>query len=65
MKEPRSIDREIQVVETIINQLNSCLTIYRKNEMHDEFKITLKDIITCKQELNRLIAKRNLANITD
>jgi hypothetical protein len=58
MKEQPSIKREIQVVEVIIDQLKSCLVIYYKAKMYDEFKETLKDIQTCKTELMKL--KRNL-----
>jgi hypothetical protein len=59
MREQRTIDREIEVVEVIIDQLKSCLVIYYKAKMYDEFKTTLKDVQTCKTELKKLIAKRN------
>jgi hypothetical protein len=58
MKVQRTIEREIEVVEVIIDQLKSCLVIYYKAKMYDEFKTTLKDIQTCKTELMKL--KRNL-----
>lgn len=56
----QQLEREIEVVGHIIDQLNQCLEIYHENKMHDEFKITLKDIQTCKTELRRLIAKRTV-----
>lgn len=56
MKE--SIEREIEVVETIISQLKNCLAVYYKQKMHDEFKVTMIDIQKCKKELRYLIAKR-------
>jgi hypothetical protein len=59
MKAPHTIEREIEVVETIIGQLKSCLKIYYQARMHEEFFSTLKDIRTCKTELKKLIAKRN------
>lgn len=48
------LEREIKVVEVIIGQLNKCLAIYHKHKMHDEFRITLKDIQMCKEELQKL-----------
>lgn len=54
-----TIEREIEVVETIIVQLKKCLSMYYKNKMYCEITETLKDLRTCKTELNRLIAKRN------
>jgi hypothetical protein len=55
----QSLDREIQVVETIIKQLNSCLAIYYKEKLYDEFRVTLSDIQTCKAELRKLIAAKD------
>lgn len=62
MKESTSqqLEREIQVVEHMIGQLNQLMDIYAKNEMYDEFKNNLRDIQTCKRELKRLIAKRTV-----
>jgi hypothetical protein len=58
MKAQRTIEREIEIVETIIAQLKECLVIFYKAKMYDEFKATLKDIETCKTELKKL--KRNI-----
>jgi len=55
-----SHDREIEVVETIIDQLKQCLVIFYRARAFDEFQETLKDIRTCKTELKKLKAKRNL-----
>ena len=59
MKAPHSIDKEIEVVETIIAQLKHCLKIYNQAKMYREMKITKKDIHKCRVELKRLYAKRN------
>jgi seryl-tRNA(Sec) selenium transferase len=56
----RQLEREIEVVKHIIDQLNQCLEIYHDAKLHDEFTTTLKDIQTCKRELKRLIAKRTV-----
>lgn len=53
-----SLDREIEVVETLISQLNSCLAIYYKEKLYDEFRVCLTDIQTCKRELKKLIAAK-------
>jgi hypothetical protein len=55
------LEKEIKVVEHMIDQLNQLIDIYAKNEMYDEFTTTLKDIQTCKRELKKLIAKRTVA----
>ena len=52
------LEREIQVVETILCQLNKCLAIYYKQKLYDEFRVTIKDIQTVKEELKRLIAAK-------
>lgn len=52
------LEKEIQVVETLISQLNKCLAIYYKEKQYTEFRITLTDIRTCKTELKRLIVAR-------
>lgn len=53
-----SLEREIQVVETLIQQLNGCLALYYKKHMHNEFRETFADIQLCKQELRKLIAAK-------
>lgn len=52
------IDREIEVVRTIIAQLNQCLGIYIKENYHRDIKNTIKDIQICKNELKKLIAAK-------
>jgi len=52
------LEREIEVVEHIIDQLNKCFIIYSQNKMRSEIKNTLKDIQLCKAELKRLIAAK-------
>jgi hypothetical protein len=61
MRVQHSIEREIEVVEHIIEQLIDCLKIFLKSKMHEEFQVTLKDIQKCQQELHRLISKRAVA----
>jgi hypothetical protein len=58
MKAPHSIDREIEVVETIIAQLKVCLRIYYDENLFKEIKITKRDLQKCKVELKRLNAKK-------
>jgi hypothetical protein len=64
MKVQSSIDRDIEVVETIITQLKTCLKIYYKAKMFDEFEVTLKDIETCKKELQKLIIAKDMQGET-
>ena len=52
------LEREIEVVKHIIDQLNKCFIIYSQNKMRSEIKNTLKDIQLCKAELKRLIAAK-------
>ena len=52
------LEREIQVVEAIIAQLNECLGIFIKENYHKDIKRTLKDIQICKAELKKLIAAK-------
>ena len=52
------LEKEIQVVETILCQLNRCLAIYYKEKHYDEFRVTLTDIRKVKNELKRLIAAK-------
>lgn len=58
-KRMAKIDREIEVVETIIGQLENCLEIYANLEMYNEFRITLQDIQKCKIELKKLILQQS------
>lgn len=60
-----SIEREIEVVEVILSQLNRCMAIYYKNKMHDEFKVTMIDIQKCKKELKALLAMREKEKAQD
>jgi hypothetical protein len=50
-----ALEKEIQVVETLISQLKKCMAIYHKNKKYEEIKATLRDLKICKQELERLI----------
>jgi biotin-(acetyl-CoA carboxylase) ligase len=50
MKE--QLDKEIQVVEILIEQLNRCLADCRK----EKIDAILTDIQKCKLELNRLVS---------
>jgi len=54
----RHLDREIEVVEKIIDQLNKCLGIFLAEKMHRDKRNTLKDIAICRAELKRLIAAK-------
>lgn len=54
MKAPHTIDREIEVVRTIIKQLKECLKIFKNAGMQKDIQATIKDIQKCKQELKRL-----------
>jgi hypothetical protein len=54
----RQLDREIEVVETIISQLNQCVGIYRNAGSRIDLKNTLKDIAICKAELKKLVAAK-------
>lgn len=58
MKVQLSIEREIEVVEHLIDQLNQCLVIFIYSRNFKEIKSTKHDIQKCKVELKRLIAKR-------
>ena len=58
MKVQRTIDREIQVVEHLIDQLNQCLGIFKNAGNCEAYKETLNDLATCKKELQNLISKR-------
>ena len=58
MKVQHSIDREIEVVEHLIEQLNQCLVIFKKSGNRKAYKETLNDLETCKKELQNLISKR-------
>jgi hypothetical protein len=59
MKEfERNLEKEIQIVETLIRQLNQCLFIFHKEHKHKEFRNTIVDVHLCKKELKRLIAAR-------
>jgi hypothetical protein len=52
------LEKEIQVVETLISQLNACLALYHKKHMHNEFRITFADIQLCREELKKLMAAK-------
>jgi len=52
------LDREIEVIKKIIDQLNKCLGIFIAEKMHRDQRSTLKDIAICKAELKRLIAAK-------
>ena len=58
MNKQRQLDREIEVVKKIIDQLNKCLGIFLAIKMHRDKRSTLKDIAMCKAELKRLIAAK-------
>lgn len=53
-----ALDKEIEVVETLICQLKKCMAIYHKHKKYEEIKATLRDLKTCKIELERLIIER-------
>jgi hypothetical protein len=54
MKVQHSIDREIEVVEHLIDQLNQCVSIFIHTKNFTEIKNTKHDIQKCKVELKRL-----------
>ena len=54
MKVQYSIEREIEVVENLIDQLNKCVVIFRHSKNFKEIKNTKNDIKKCKVELKRL-----------
>jgi len=57
MKE-RNIQKEIEIVETIIRLLNECLVTTRKHSTTSATKRMLKDIQYCELELEKLIAEK-------
>ena len=52
------IDREIMIMQKMIEQLQECLEIYHEQNQHKHFKATISDIQKCKKELKRLIAQK-------
>lgn len=54
-----SLEREIQVCEILIQQLNQCAAIFYKEKKFGDFRITLTDLQKCKDELRRLIAAKD------
>jgi hypothetical protein len=55
----KKVEREIEVLRHMIDLLNRCLIISLKNVKLSETKSILKDIQTCKKELNKLIKARD------
>ena len=53
------LEREIEVVNQILKQLNQCLVIFKKEKMKREINLTVADIYKCRIELKRLIRKRH------
>jgi hypothetical protein len=53
----KEIEREIEVLEHMIDLLNRCLYISLKNYRYKEIKSTLSDIQTCKRELRKVKAR--------
>jgi hypothetical protein len=49
-----TLNKEIEVVEVIIRQLQQCLAIYHIERKYKDFKATVIDLQKCKRELNRL-----------
>ena len=64
MKVQHSIEREIEVVEHLLDQLKKCLVIFIRSKNFNEVKNTKNDIQKVKVELKRLYAKRD-AEIND
>jgi ribosome maturation factor RimP len=62
MKDQRSlqqVEKEILVVEFMIQQMHQCLEIFHDAKLYDEFQVTLKDIESCKEELKKLIRAKD------
>jgi hypothetical protein len=55
-----SLKREIEVVQTILRQLDECLTIYYRAKDFDKFKVCLEDYYKVSAEYKKLIAARNV-----
>lgn len=54
-----SLEREIEVCEVLIRQLNECAAIFYKEKRFGDFRVTLVDLQKCKTELRRLIAAKD------
>lgn len=61
MKEADRLNKEIEVLYSMINVLNRCLTIYYKEKEIEAMKNTLQDLGKCKKELKRLILAKEAA----
>jgi hypothetical protein len=57
----RDLEKEIEVIKSMIDLLNRCLFISLKNNRIKEVKNTVKDIQLCKRELRKLILARDEA----
>jgi len=56
----RDLNKEIEVVESIIEVLNKCLAIHKQENHHKQVLSCLDDINICKKELQRLIEERKM-----
>jgi hypothetical protein len=56
----RDINREIEVVESIIKVLNRCLEVHKDAKQPKQISDCENDILKCQQELQKLINERLL-----
>jgi hypothetical protein len=54
----RDLNREIEVVENIIEILNRCLVVHKLEKQASSVVSCLNDIRLCKKELKRLKAEK-------
>lgn len=57
----KEIEREIEVVESIIKVLNRCLAVNLTEKQIENIKNNIRDIDFCENELKRLIEVREAA----
>jgi hypothetical protein len=56
----RDINREIEVVESIIGVLNKCIAVYEHAKQPQQIANCLEDISKCKKELEKLIQEKKM-----
>ena len=59
----KNINREIEVVENIIQLLNKCLVIAQSGRRQKEIASCKNDIRLCKKELNKLLKEREAERV--
>jgi hypothetical protein len=59
----KNIDREIEVVEAILNILNKCWALHDNENQPEQCEAVLNDISLVKQELRKLIESREAERV--